>query len=166
LLNWGFYNNNLKHNDFDLAEFRYSFIKVYGNPPITYPGLIELEIFLNGLSNVLSGPLPVYRFRSMVDNLLASQDEQYKILYCYAFSLKNIIGHPTGSSIPVIFFMPVRNNDEGNILERIQDKFKASGRNFPIEYTKVDVDYNNLLTFLIDKTPHLVSFSPVDRHMM
>ncbi|WP_148686775.1 hypothetical protein [Candidatus Nitrosocosmicus hydrocola] len=166
VLKWGFYLDNLKNGTSLLEDFRYALIKVYGSPPFTYPGIAELEIFLNGLPFILRGILPVYRFRSIFPDLLADPSEQYRIVYVYAFSLKNADGYQVGSSVPVVFFLPVRNNDDGCILERLQHKFKNAGVNHSIDLTKIDIDYDTLTTFLIDKTDHLVSYSPVDRHMI
>ena len=166
LLKWGFYINNLKNIEFNLDDFKYSVLKVYANPPFTYPGRVELEIFLYGLPFVLCGPLIVYAFRCMFENPLGNITEQYRIVYCYAFSLKNVKGRHKDSSVPVIFFLPVRDNDYDYVTETISSNLSRTGKIIPIDFTNVDIDYNTLDTFLIDNISHLISYSPIDLHMI
>jgi hypothetical protein len=146
------FSYNVKHHAIDLDYlFRYAASKVYAWPPMTSPGNLELDIFLQGLENNIR-KLSVYRIEHVSGDNHYSPDDDFITTFSYGFGL--ITERHLKSDDPPdpywFFFLRAASLDKrGRHVDEVEKKLNKISSKIEVFREYHCIEFDKLKKFLI-----------------
>lgn len=146
---WAVFNFNIKHRPVQLNSlFHYVEIKVYGYPFFAHSAILELNIFLNGISKTLD-KFVIFRFRHLLENHQVSDEDDYRSLFSYAFLISDL---DTNTGDPVwVFFVNIAAKETGKKVDEVENLISMMSKNIEtVRREEYDIRLDELFKFLLN----------------